>query len=427
MTPMMNEITSPLLQERYYRIPHKSGLPVYVFPKKLTTTVAYFAVHYGSLDSAFVKDGKPTKTPLGVAHFLEHKLFENEDGSDAFEQFAELGADANAYTTYNRTAYLFSCTENFAPALSKLLDFVTHPHFTEESVAREQGIIAEEIREYEDNPWDRCFHDLLCAIYHRHPVRENICGTAHSIKSITPEVLLRCHERFYTPSNMALVVCGDVNAEEILRIVDEAGLPEKSAPAPLRADPKEPATVKKAYTERRMQVAKPLFCIGIKDNSVSPDPLVRFRHEMCMNLLCEILFSRAGEFYNTLFEEGLLTPNFSFGYSSAESFGMTCLSGEADEPKTVLSRLHGYLDAVQKSGLDEADFERCRRTLYADELRAYDSTDEIAGRLLAFALDGTELFDCPAVLQSITKTELEVLLPTVFDKALFSMSVVNPL
>lgn len=429
-TPRLTtEYISPLLGERYERFLHPSGLPIYIFPKKLTTAFAYFAVRYGSTDNCFCfgEESTPRRVPAGVAHFLEHKLFENEDGSDAFEQFAALGADANAYTTYDKTAYLFSCTENFEAALSELLRFVLHPHFTDASVKKEQGIITEEIREYDDRPWERCFQNLLCAMYRENPVRENICGSAESIRKITPELLYRCHAAFYRPSNMALVVCGDVDPDTVLKIADEQ-LPMQSDEKTIRRGHiSEPSEVAKPYVEQAMQVSKPLFSIGIKDPVLPTDPDARLRRDLCINLLCEILFSRAGEFYSELFEQGIITPSFAYGYSSTETFAFTCLSGESDEPERVLALLKDYLARVLAEGLDREDFERCRRVMYADELRAYDSTEEIASRLLAFAFDGSELFSCPDVIQSITLNEIEALLSELFADECFALSVIRPL
>ena len=426
---LMTEYSSPLLREHYYHVRHRSGLSVYVFPKKLTATVAYFAVRYGSVDNCFYigENAIPTRVPEGIAHFLEHKLFENEDGSDAFEQFASLGADANAYTTYDRTVYLFSCTENFEESLQELLRFVTHPHFTDESVRKEQGIITEEIREYDDRPWDRCFQNLLCAMYRENPVRENICGSVESIQRITPALLYDCHRTFYRPSNMALVISGDVEPNSVLHIVDKI-LPQEADETWIRRHlPKEPAGVISPYSEQRMQVSKPLFSIGIKDSAVPTEPQSRLRRDLCINLLCEVLFSRSGRFYSELFEEGVISPSFAYGYSCTDTFGFICISGESDTPKIVLSRLQEYLKQVREGGIDRDDFERCRRVMYADELRAYDSTEEIASRLVSFVFDDTEMFSCPEVIQSICIEELETLMDKLFEDNLFTLSVIKPL
>ena len=421
------EFSSHLLREKYFLVEHDSGLPIYVFPKKLTGIYALFATKYGSVDSTFLADGVEITVPDGIAHFLEHKLFENTDGSDSFSRFSALGADANAYTSYQRTAYLFSCTEHFEESLEELLTFVTNPYFTEQSVKKEQGIIAEEIRMYEDSPWDRCQRLLLCALYHEHPVRKNICGSPTSIRKITPELLYRCHRVFYDLSNMALVVCGDVTVEQVLSIADRV-LPQKKVSHSVeRILPEEPPRVAKRSVECRMQVSKPLFSIGVKDPVIPSDPKDRLRRDAAMTLLDEILFSRSGELYNTLFEEGIITPSFFSGYSCTDSFAYHCVSGESDTPETVLERIKAYISEVIEKGIDKEVFERCRRVLYSDELRAYDSTEEIANRLLSFVFDDAEMFSYPELLQDITLTELEELLKDSFLNDYFAISIVYPL
>ncbi|MBQ9806154.1 MAG: insulinase family protein [Clostridia bacterium] len=424
------DFSSALLREQYVRLVHSSGLPIYVFPKKMTTAYAYFAVRYGSQDCEFQgADGKTVCIPDGVAHFLEHKLFENEDGSDAFAAFAKLGADANAYTSYDRTVYLCNCTERYEETLAELLYFVTHPHFTKESVKKERGIIAEEIRMYEDNPWERCFQNLLKALYVKHPMRKNICGTQGSIKKITPELLYDCYHRFYTPDNMVLIVCGDVTPEAVLAVADKTLPAEfKQGKAFVRCLPEEPYAVRQSEIEHSMSIAKPIYAIGIKEYvSETATPQERLRQAFCRAMLDEILFSRSGRFYNDLFERGILTPSYSTGYSVGDGFAFYCLEGEAEDPKLVLEELKRYLDGVMQLGIAEEDFERARRVLYADEICTYDSTEEITGRLLTFAFDGTNLFDCPDVLQSITKEELEQLVRKTFDPSCFAISVIQPI
>ena len=422
------EYTSALLRERYVRMEHESGLAIYLFPKQMRTGFAYFATRYGSIDCAPLtdRDGVIREIPDGVAHFLEHKLFDNEDGVDSFVRFAACGADANAYTSHDRTAYLFSSTERFGEALEELLQFVTHPYFTEASVQKEQGIIAEEIRMYEDHPWDRCYQNLLEALYWEHPVRKNICGTEASIARITPELLYACHKAYYSPQNMVLVICGDVDEQAIVAAVDRIiGVESVETALPPRRF-SEPREVRTSRVSASMTVAKPLFSIGIKDCVEGLDPEALLRRDLAMTLLDEILFSRAGRFYNRLFESGQISPSFSAGYSCGEGFGYHCISGESDDPERVLEELRQYIAQVKAEGIDAEDFERCRRVLYADEIRAYDSTEEIATRLLTFALDGVDLFSCPTVLQEITPEEVERLLHESLREDAMVLSVILP-
>ena len=423
------EYTSALLREKYTYIEHASGLSIYVFPKNMTNTYALFATKYGSMNTDFAVGEKRITVPEGIAHFLEHKLFEAPDGTDTFTRFSALGADSNAYTDYDKTAYLFSCTENVDEALSELLTFVTQPHFTDESVARERGIIGEEIHEDEDSPWEKAYLNLVASLYHKNPVRNNVLGTRKTIAKITPELLYECYNAFYRLDNMALVVCGNVTPDGVLAVADRilSNVREEKERV-TRFFPTEPDGVRRKRARAKMQVAKPIFYIGIKDNARFAQPEEKLRHDLSVALLNEILFSQAGEFYADLFEQGLVSPSFSHGYSCDNGqFAFTCISGESKNPEAVYDCLMDYLNGVRKTGLSEEDFERCRRVMYADEIRAYDSTDEIANRLLSFVFDGSQIFDVPTILQTITKEELEELLHTLYQPQYFAMSVVRPL
>ena len=425
---MRTEFVSDRLGERYVRIDHESGLAIYVFPKALSTTYAILSAKYGSVDRKFRLPGEDfVEVPDGVAHFLEHKLFENEDGSDSFERFSQLGADANAYTTCNRTSYLFSCTDRFEESLEELLTFVTHPHFTKASVKKEQGIIAEEIRMYDDNPWERCFQNLMEGLYEKNPIRVNICGTEKTISKITPKILDDCYRAFYQLSNMALIVCGEVDEETVLRVADRV-LPKGGKSVPVERWMEEEGRC--AYRPRvtaEMQVAKPIFSIGVKDANVPKDPCERIRRDAAMSLLEEILFSRSGKFYNALFEEGLITPSYSYGYSIAEGFAFHAITGEGDDPEEIERRFCEFLEEAKREGISHEDFERCRRALYADVIRNYDSTEEVATELLTFVFDGGELFEYPSVIESLTWEEINTLLLELPDRSALCLSAVYPL
>ncbi len=422
------EFYSERLRERYVRIDHPSGLPIYVFQKPLCTTYAIFSARYGSVDRKFRLPGEDwIEVPDGVAHFLEHKLFENEDGSDSFEHFSAFGADANAYTTCNRTSYLFSCTDRFEESLEELLTFVTHPHFTEASVEKEQGIIAEEIRMYDDNPWERCFQNLMEGLYEKNPIRVNICGTEKTISKITPQILYDCYRAFYQLSNMALIVCGEVSEEEILRVADRV-LPREGQEIPVeRWSESDVPAAYRPCVRAEMQVSKPIFSIGIKDVEIPTDPRERIRRDAAQSLLEEILFSRSGRFYNELFEEGLITPSYSYGYSIAEGFAFHAITGESERPLEIEERLVAFLEQTKREGISREDFERCRRALYADEIRNYDSTEDIATELLTFVFDGGELFAYPSVIEGLTLEEINTLLRELPGREAFCLSAVYPL
>ena len=428
--PLLQQFKNDRLQETYDLIHHPSGLDIYVFPKKLTTTYALFATRFGSVDQDFRLEDDPEQNvvhvPAGVAHFLEHKMFSNEDGVDSFERFSAYGADANAYTAHNRTVYLFGCTEHFALSLKELLRFVTHPYFTEESVKKERGIIAQEIKMYDDDAYERCFSELLKCLYHVHPIRQNICGTVQSIEKITPKTLMDCYRVFYNLSNMALVICGNVSVDEVLAIADEE-LPREDAVHIVRSISDEPDTVFRSRFEIAMPVAKPIFYIGFKDKGYRLSAADRQRREAIMSILNEMLFSRSGELFNSLFENGKISPGFSYGYSMSDTFSFNSLAGEADDPEEVLREILAYIEQKKQEGLDERVFARCRRVMCAEYMKDFDSTEEIANSLLGYVFDDGEMFSYGELLKGVTQADVEQLLHEVFNTEYVCMSVVNPI
>ncbi len=423
----MIEYYSEVLDERYYHIKHQSGLNIYVFPKKMTNTYALFATKYGSIDNHFKTSEGEFSVPDGIAHYLEHRMFTQADGSDITDRFSKYGAYSNAYTSFTRTAYLFNCTENFEESLGALLDFVTEPYFTEELVEKERGIIIQEIKMGEDDPYDRCFFGLLEALYRKNSVRIDVAGSVESVNKITADMLNTCYRTFYTPNNMALIVCGDVSPETVLEVADK-NLPERYVPTAVeRIYEDEPREIVTPLHEDYMtNVAKPIFSIGIKDVDFMGTDAERSKREVTMEVLCEVLFSHSGEFYNRLFEENIITPEFSCGYSITENFAFVSVSGEAENPDLVLDEVKRYFQETKNNGLSREDFERCRRVLYADYVKGFDSTDEIANSMLEYLFDGGDIFEHGEILKSVTLEEATVLLHRVFDENLFAMSVVYP-
>ncbi len=421
----------PTLGETYHEVTHESGLRVLIAPKDMATTYAMLGVKYGSADTPkHLAHGLPSgeDTPLGVAHFLEHKMFEEADGASCDLRFAELGAEVNAYTSYDRTVYYISCTQNFEKSLAALLGLVSDLHVTRASVARERSIIAEEIRMNDDSPFERCYAELLRAMYGRHRVREEICGTEASVKKITPRLLQAHFDAFYRPDNMVLSVAGRVTVAEVMAVVD-ACLGHASAPTPAVGicGTQEPPAPYRTYTEMRMQVSKPLFCIGVKDRQIPTDPQALFRKDLCMTLLSEMLFSRSGDFYNDLFEREIITPSYAYGSALGQGYGYFAISGEADDPQAVYDEFRAYIDGLMARGLSSEDLERSRRILYGDYVTGFDATEDVAQALLTYAMDGIDLFDFLPTVTSITLAELTELFTSSFDPEQLVLSVVKPL
>ncbi|MBQ9802465.1 MAG: insulinase family protein [Clostridia bacterium] len=422
---MTQVFKSTLLGESYTVKKHPSGLNIYVFPKKMTTAHALFATDFGAVDNALDSEGR-VLLPDGIAHFLEHKLFAAPDGSDAFERFSEFGADANAYTSHTRTVYLFSATERVADSLGELLDFVTHPYFTKENVEKEQGIIAEEIRMCRDNPYDVCYYNMLDGLFTHHPVKTDICGSVASIGKITPETLYEAYRTYYKLSNMALVVCGDITPEEVFAIADKHLPPDgDTAPVPRRCVAEKP-TVHHARVTGYGQVAKPLFMIGIKDTDIPESPAARLEKDVAMAILNEMLFSESGELYNALFDEGLISPGLSSDYALTRDFAFCQIAGEAADPELVFERIMSYLKDKQASGLSREDFERARRIEYAEYIKSFDNTEEIANTLLSFVFEESDIFSYADVVLGISFEYVQQLLREVFDPAHVTLSLIFP-
>ncbi|MBQ9921627.1 MAG: insulinase family protein [Clostridia bacterium] len=418
------------INEKYYYFKHKSGLDVYVIPKELGTYYALFGTRYGSIDRTFKRecDKYFITVPDGIAHFLEHKLFENEDGVDTFARYAKYGASANAYTSSDKTAYLFSCTENFNESLEILLDFVSHPYFTKETVEKEQGIIGQEIRMYEDNPNWRVYFNLLRALYHNHTVRIDTAGTVESISEITPEILYDCYNTFYNPGNMVLCVSGKVTPEQVEKICDKV-LKEGTPVKILRKYEDEPASVCTEINTEKLEVAFPLFSIGIKDNDVPLNGTALMKKEAEHEIILEKLFSKSGDFYNRLYSEGLINNKFSCGYERGISFAFSDISGESRDPEKLLCEVKNELEAYRKD-FDKlftvSDFETVKRVVYSKNVQDWGSTEEIANSFMDFCFMDANMLDYPDIVASVTLEDVKARFMSTYQNDFIAMSVILP-
>ena len=414
------------INEKYYYVKHKSGLDVYVFPKKMTQKTALLGVKFGSVyEEGSMVDGQIKNFPSGIAHFLEHKLFSNENGIDAAELLGSLGADANAYTSNSKTVYMFSGTENFYNALKELILFVYNPYFTKANVKSERGIINQEIKMCLDSPYDVVSQNLLMALYGDCKLSNDVLGTEKTIKKISEKTLYECYETFYRYSNMALVICGDVDASMVLDIVDST-LPKKEE----MEAPKLPVlsyenTVNMPYIEKKMSVSQTVLEIGIKDEKPSENVRDRLERDVAMTILDEILFSRAGELYNELFESGLINESYSYGYSITRDAAFSSIYAESDNPELVLEKIKSYVNKVKANGLNEKDFIRCKRVMMAEFIRDFDSVDDIANSLLNFVFEGSDIFEYRKIIEKVSFSDVCACLENSFDDKCFALSVIK--
>ena len=330
----MRKFEYPGLGETVCRCVLPNGLTVMVEPRPgFTKKLAYFVTDFGSIHTEFTLDGKEYRVPAGIAHYLEHKMFDLP-GRDVSAEFAARGASVNAFTSYDVTAYYFSCTEHFEENLKLLLEFVSTPYFTDESVEKERGIIDQEIGMNADNPDSQIFEKLMPALFENHPVRVPILGTCETIREITPENLYLCHRAFYNPANMILCVVGDVDPEEVARIAEEILPREKTSVGQKKME--WPETMDRPYetVTDRMEVAMPMFHLGFRCESVPNGP-ESIRQEVVGDLAAEALFGESSRLYLELYEDGLIDSSFGGGFECLDGCSMLLCGGDSDEPDTV--------------------------------------------------------------------------------------------
>lgn len=417
-------IKNDLLGEEYYEINHESGLKILVMPKPdYTGAFAMFGTKYGSVDTCFKIKGEDdyTRVPEGIAHFLEHKLFESEE-LDAFERFAKTGANANAFTSFDRTCYIFQCSDNFDASLEILLDFVKSPYFTENTVQKEQGIIGQEIRMYQDSPDWQVLFNLLRAMYHKNPVRIDIAGTIESISEINAQLLYDCYKTFYNHSNMALGVAGNVTVEQVLAIADKVLKKEE----PIEFEQiieDEPADVAQEYIEEKLTVDIPKFAIGFKQTHSTPVRTIK--EIVCTNIALDIIAGKISPLYNRLLEEGLINTSFSTEYFIGRGFAAPIFTGESHESEKVKNSIIAEIDKLNRDGISDEDFEISRKRLYGRCLRSFNDVDDLANSLVDSYFNGYGLFDELECFKTVSKDDISETIKNGFCKEYCSLSVIK--
>ncbi len=414
------------IDEKYYYTRHKSGLPIYVIPKNHGTGFAVFGTNFGSIDNHFEIENRDIVLPDGIAHFLEHKLFENEDGIDTFKKYAIYGGSANAYTSSDKTVYLYSATENMKENLEILIDFVTHPYFTKETVDKEQGIIGQEIRMYDDNPGWRLYFNMLTALYHNHPARIDTAGTVETIAQITPETLYDAYNTFYNLHNMALCVCGNISPDEVLDVCDRLLFPAKDI-SPKRIFPDEPEHVYQKEISQKLKVSMPLFAVGVKDTNQPETGKALAKKQAEYEIILELLFGKATDFYTELYENGLINSAFSTGFEAHTNFGFCEISGYSNDPDKVFEKITQRIEKAKSDGFSPEDFERTKRMLYALNIRIFNSTESIANEFISYIFSDFDMLDYPEVILGITYEDIEKRLRECFTEEKIVLSKILPM
>ena len=401
-----------------------NGLTLAVIPRPgFSKKLAYFVTDFGAIHTEFSADGGICRVPDGIAHYLEHKLFDMP-GRDVTAEFAALGAMPNAFTSFDMTAYYFSCTDNFYPALELLLEFVSTPYFTPESVAKEQGIIGQEIGMNEDNPDSRSFELLMQAMYEKHPVRIPILGSRESIGRITPETLKRGHEAFYRPDNMLLCVIGDVEPEQVRELAEKLPAPQSARPVPVRSWP-EDMCCREHFVSANMEVAMPMFQLGFKCEAMERGKEA-VQMEIVAELAAEALFGESSRLYMQLYQEGLIDSSFGGGYETIEGMALLLASGDSYEPEKVRDAIVAEAARIAREGLDEEAFLRMKRSALGRRIRALDSFNSVIFRVCAYYFDRFDYFEFPDIYRDVTVDQLQQFLGRVVTPDRMCLCVINP-
>lgn len=414
--------------ETVYRYEHASGLKAFVIPKKgYSKKHATYSTHYGSINNEFQVPGENeiTRVPDGIAHFLEHKLFEQETGS-VMEKFSQLGSSPNAYTSFSQTVYLFSCTDRFDENFKLLVDFVQNPYITEESVEKEKGIIGQEIMMYQDNPGWRAFFNLLRAFYTNNPVRVDIAGSVESISKINRDTLYKCYNTFYHPSNMAILVVGDVDPQSVFQQVEAGIKPVKPQADIKRLFPPEPEKINKNYAEQALAVSMPQFQTGFRDTGFDSKGIECLKREIAIKLILEMIMGRSSEFYNSLYVDGLINNSFDFDYTIEENYAFSLFGGESSDPAEVRDRIVQHIGEIKKQGLSKADYERIRRAMYGRFMRQLNSIERISHTFISVYFKGVNIFDYLGVYDKITIEYVNEIFSQHFNLDNLALSVIKP-
>lgn len=426
----MNCIENQYTKEKIYYKKHESGLSIYIMPRKdYTNSYAIFGTKYGSVDSEFRVPGEDTitKVPDGIAHFLEHKMFDQPDGTNVFDSFSRFGGNANAFTSFNMTAYLFSATGNFEENLKILMDYVQKPHFTKESVQKEQGIIGQEINMYDDSADWRVFFNLLGCLYHNNPVKLDIAGTVESISKIDDELLYKCYNTFYNLSNMTIFVTGDFDAEKILTVIEQSIIKNNPFNEEIeRIYPDEPKEIASPYKEIKLSVAMPKFMIGFKDTDTGYSGEKLLKKSIETEIILQMIFAKSSPLYEKLYNEGLISPNLYSEFSSQIDYSYTAIEGQSANPKAVYESIIEYIEKLRKTGLEKSDFERAKKVIWGNYIRSYNDIEDFSHKFLTEIFKDINYLNYYDTYKNITFDDIQRRFREHFDKNYSALSVVNP-
>lgn len=421
----MDKKLYPRIGEEVIWVTLDNGLPVCIVPKKgFSRKYALFATRYGGMDMRFRLNGQWLDTPAGIAHYLEHKMFDTEDGN-ALQELAMNGAEPNAFTSNAITCYYFDSTEKFYENLEILLSFVSVPYFTDESVEKEQGIIGQEIGMIEDNPEWQVYKQLMQSLYHTSPARTPVAGSVESIREITAQTLYDCHKAFYTPANMCLVVVGDVEPQQVLDIARRV-LPKDSGELIERDyGAEEPTEAARAYAEERMEVSMPSFLVGFK---CPPQHGGEEQHRFAAigELACDVLMGESSPLYALLYSQGLINGSFGAAFDILPGAAYAFAGGDSKDPKAVAEAILAEAQRLVREGVDEDYYKRIVNANFGAALRELNSFESIAVSMAEGRFQGYDPYRFPEIYDSITAADVLAFLRENVTRSHMALSVIAP-
>ena len=423
----MQIIENDKIKEKLYVQKLENGLTVLVIPKPgFDKKYIIWGTKYGAIDNEFVVPGEKDAitVPDGIAHFLEHKLFEQENGRNSLDVLSALGVNANAYTTNDHTAYLFECTDHFYEALDEFMDYVQHPYFTDENVEKEKGIIGQEISMYDDYPDWIIYMNAIKAMYQKSPVRIDITGTQETIAKIDKEILYHCYHTFYNPANMAMVICGDFSPEDIIEEIKKRLIDKKGTAEIKRIYPEEPEEIAQKEISSNMDISMPMFLIGFKDTNLGEGEMIK--KDIAMQILLDMIMGKSSKLYQDLYNAGLLSSNLDFSYEFTKLYAHVLIQGQSEDLDKVIQKVEEAIEYFKENGFAEEDFKRIKKKAYGSYVRDYNDVQNIGNMFLSNYLRGIDPFDYFEEFETITKEYVEEVLRSTLEKDKMVISKVFP-
>lgn len=425
----MQIIKNSKVKEELYVEKLENGLTIMIMPKRnIQKKYMIWATNFGSMDNNFIapNDKEATKIPDGVAHFLEHKMFEQPNGTNSLDTLTALGVNANAYTSTDQTCFLFECTDNFEPAMDELMDYVQSPYFTDQNVEKEKGIIGQEIKMYDDYPEWAVYMNAIKCMYKNNPITIDIAGTIESISKIDKEVLYKCYNTFYHPSNMVMCFAGDFEPNNLIEEVKKRLKPIEKHGEIKRIYPTEPEEIVRKEITTQMEVSMPLFVIGIKDDisNKKNDTDVIVKKHIAIEILLNMLIGKSSKLYKNLYEEELITSEPYLEYEFAKQYAHVAITGQSNNPKEVLKRLQTEIKEMKSKEIDKEHFKRIKNMIYGNYVKEYDSVSDICRMFVGDYMKGINSFQYIEDYEQVTPEYAKQVLEEVFREEKTVLSIV---